>query len=193
MDKNLCSAGWIINIFVHFINVYAIVKKCSQQKIFFKEINTFFSKDALNWSQLMVKTFIMWQKIYILNKCGFFILSIHQRILKKKKHSFQKILNNTTVFNNDTILEYQISILKWFQIIFLSFIHELAALFYPSWFHQFFFLATICIFQVGLNKTRRLDFFTFITFSTSRLCFYCLWCLMRYYSLLIFIYYSADK
>ncbi len=33
------------------------------------EINTLFSNDALNWSQVMIKTFIMLQKISISDKC----------------------------------------------------------------------------------------------------------------------------
>ncbi len=49
-----------------------------------------FSKDVLNWSKVTVKTFIMSQNNYILNKCCSFKLSIH-RFHKKK----------IAVFNSD--------------------------------------------------------------------------------------------
>ncbi len=42
-----------------------------------------FSKDGVNWSKVMIKTFIMLlQKISISDKCGSSDLSIHQRKLK---------------------------------------------------------------------------------------------------------------
>ncbi len=42
-----------------------------------------FSKNALNWSKVMIKTFIMLQIISISDKCCSSELSIHQRNLKK--------------------------------------------------------------------------------------------------------------
>ncbi len=57
-------------------------------------------KNALNWSKMAVKSFIIIQKISISNKCGSFELSIHLWILKKKCVSvYTKILCSTTVFN----------------------------------------------------------------------------------------------
>ncbi len=52
-----------------------------------------FSKDALNWSKVMIKTFIMLQIIYISDKCCSSELSIHQRNLKKFYIIFNIILN----------------------------------------------------------------------------------------------------
>ncbi len=49
-----------------------------------------FSKDALNCSEVMIKTFIMLQKISISDKSCSSELSIHQRNLKK---------NDLAVFN----------------------------------------------------------------------------------------------
>jgi len=43
---------------------------------FFKEMNTLFSKDALNWSKVTVKTLNLLQY----NQINAFGLSIHQRI-----------------------------------------------------------------------------------------------------------------
>ncbi len=53
-----------------------------------------FSKDALNWSNLMIKTFMMLQNIYISDKCCSSILSIHQRNLKKSTPLFSTIIIN---------------------------------------------------------------------------------------------------
>ncbi len=61
-----------------------------------------FSKHAFNWSKVTVKTFIMLQKIFILNKCCSFELSIHQRILKKMYHCFHK---NIKQHKEDVTLE----------------------------------------------------------------------------------------
>ncbi len=58
-----------------------------------------FSKDALNRSKVMIKTFIMLQNIYISDKCCSSELSIHQRNLRK--------CNN----NNKCFYELQIRIL----------------------------------------------------------------------------------
>ncbi len=44
----------------------------------FKEIILLFSKDALRWSKVTVKTFIMLQNIYISKKCCYFELCIYQ-------------------------------------------------------------------------------------------------------------------
>ncbi len=62
----------------------------------FKRLESYIWKDALNWSKVTVKTFIMLQKISISNKyiCSF-ELSIHQR------QFLQKIWSSTTVFNID--------------------------------------------------------------------------------------------
>ncbi len=65
------------------------------EKVFLlKKLILLFSKDALNWSKVTVKIFIMLQNIYFSKKCCSFELSIHHRILKM-------------------FLEQQISILEW--------------------------------------------------------------------------------
>ncbi len=68
-----------------------------------------FSMDTLNWSKVMIKTFLMLQKIYISDKCCSSELSIHQRNLKKILLScFQQNNNNNTYFwaanQNDRIM-----------------------------------------------------------------------------------------
>ncbi len=63
-------------------NNHLVEYLCSN--VFFKQF--LFSKDALNWSKVTVKTFIMFKKISVSNKCCFFELSIHQRVLKNKMH-----------------------------------------------------------------------------------------------------------
>ncbi len=67
-----------------------------------------FSKDTLNWSKVMIKTFLMWQKIYISDKCCSSELSIHQRNLKKILLSCFQQNNNNTYFwaanQNDRIM-----------------------------------------------------------------------------------------
>ncbi len=55
-------------------------------KPFWKSI-LLISINALNWSKVTIKMFIMLQLIFISNKCCSFELSIHQRILKKKNLS----------------------------------------------------------------------------------------------------------
>ncbi len=52
---------------------------------FFKKFIFLSIKDALNWSIVTIKTFIMLQKISILNRCCCFELSIQLWILKKIK------------------------------------------------------------------------------------------------------------
>ncbi len=53
-----------------------------------------FSKDALNWSKVTVKTIIMLQKMRITNKRMLvFEFSIHQRILEEN-HSFHKNISS---------------------------------------------------------------------------------------------------
>ncbi len=47
-----------------------------------------FSKDALNWSKVMIKTFIMLQIISISDKCCSSELSIHQRNLNNSTQLF---------------------------------------------------------------------------------------------------------
>ncbi len=56
-----------------------------QKSVFFKEIILLFSKGALYWLKVTVKTFVMLQKISISNKCCTFELSIHRRKKKKSK------------------------------------------------------------------------------------------------------------
>ncbi len=70
------------------------------------------SKDALSWSKVMIKTFIMLQKISISDKCCSSELSIHQWNLKKINllRCFQH--NNN---NNKSFFEQQIRIFEWFQ------------------------------------------------------------------------------
>ncbi len=53
--------------------------------LFWKKLILRFSKNALNWSKVTVKTFML-QKISISNKWCSFELSIHQRILKNKMY-----------------------------------------------------------------------------------------------------------
>ncbi len=61
-----------------------------------------FSKDALNCSEVMIKTFIMLQKISISDKSCSSELSIHQRNLKKNRLScFQHDNNNNNNNNNN--------------------------------------------------------------------------------------------
>ncbi len=59
-----------------------------------------FSKDALNWSNVMIKTFIMLQNIYISDTCCSSILSIHQRNL-----NYSAVFNN----NNKCFLNYHVT------------------------------------------------------------------------------------
>ncbi len=61
-------------------------------KTFLFDRNYFlYCTDALNWSKVTVKTFIMWQKISISNTCCSFELSVQLWILKNKMHhSFHK-------------------------------------------------------------------------------------------------------
>ncbi len=56
------------------------------RQFFFNKLILLFSKGALNGSEVPVKTFLMLQKISILNKCCSFELSIHLWILKNKMH-----------------------------------------------------------------------------------------------------------
>ncbi len=90
-------------IFVCFPAIYTTVQKFGGSNIFlcvffWKRLILFFSKDALNLSKVTVNTFIMLQKISILNKCCSFELAIHQRILEKKCIMVStKILRSTTV------------------------------------------------------------------------------------------------
>ncbi len=51
--------------------------------IFYYLLICLFSKDAFNLSKVMIKTFIMLQKISISDKCCSSELSVHQRNLKK--------------------------------------------------------------------------------------------------------------
>ncbi len=62
----------------------------------FQMFRVYCSKDALNWSKVTGKTFMMLQNISVSNKCCFFF---YQRILKKVTVS-TKILSST-VFNID--------------------------------------------------------------------------------------------
>ncbi len=72
-----------------------------------------FTKDALHWSNGIMKTFIVLQTIYISNKCSSFKLYIHQRG-KKCIMISTKILNSTTVFNSDKKTEKLLEWLEWF-------------------------------------------------------------------------------
>ncbi len=55
---------------------------------------TFINQDALNWSKVTGKAFIMLQKNSISNKFCSFEFSIHQRILKNKMyHSYWAVFN----------------------------------------------------------------------------------------------------
>ncbi len=70
---------------------------------FFKKLIHLFCKDALHWSKVPVKTFIMLQKTSISNKCCYFEFSIHQRILKNKTyHCFHKNIKQLKCFQQSS-------------------------------------------------------------------------------------------
>ncbi len=58
---------------------------------FLKKLIILFSNGCITLIKVTVKTFIMLQKIYILNKCCSFELSIHQRILIQLCHHRNKL------------------------------------------------------------------------------------------------------
>ncbi len=69
-----------------------------------KEIQLLFSKDALNWSKVTVKIFIILQKISISNKCCSFELSIHLWILKNKMYQFPQKYSAAQLFSTLIII-----------------------------------------------------------------------------------------
>ncbi len=103
----------VVKLFCFHFEQHALVQKFGVSKVFFifKELILLFGKDALIRSEVTVKTFIILHK-NIWNKCCFFLLHIHQKILKNvswfpQKYYFFLILEKL-------FLEQQISILEWF-------------------------------------------------------------------------------
>ncbi len=75
-------------------------KRCSYVNFFKKLVLiTFIQQEWIQFIKRDSKTFIMLQKISVLNKCCSCELSIHQRRLNKCITVSTKILASTTVFN----------------------------------------------------------------------------------------------
>ncbi len=73
------------------------------------------SKNAISWSKVKAKTFLVLQKYIITNKCCSFECFIHQWTLKNKMHhGFHKNIDRTAVFNIDDNQKCCLSILLWF-------------------------------------------------------------------------------
>ncbi len=72
---------------------------------FLKKLILLLSKDALNWSKVTGKTFIMLQKlISISNKCCFNFLFIKESWKIKYITVYTKIFSRTIVFNNNCLI-----------------------------------------------------------------------------------------
>ncbi len=85
------------------LHIYTLhFKKFGACKIFnCKKLILSFQKEALidqKW-----QTFIMLQKLSISNKCCYFELYIHQRILKKMHYSVHKNINNINAAQNSAL------------------------------------------------------------------------------------------
>ncbi len=93
---------------------------------FLKKVNTLIHQGHIKLIKSPSKIFIIFQKIYISNRCCSLQLSIHLLILKNQMyHSFNKILCSTTVFNIDNNIYIYIYI---YIIIFYSIITNILLL-----------------------------------------------------------------
>ncbi len=91
-STNIRNSNFFLTALIHYT-----IQKLGVSYIFFGgggggRLILLFSKDALNWSKVMIKTFIMLQKISISDKCCSSELSIHQRNLKKFSSAIFKII-----------------------------------------------------------------------------------------------------
>jgi len=77
--------------------------------LFLKKLILLFSKDASNWSNVTVKTFIMW----FLLQVNAVELSIHQRIVGKKDHGSHKNIKQFSTLIIRTIIIEELIILEW--------------------------------------------------------------------------------
>jgi len=99
---NLVSVTWSM-----LISPYTLPFKCLKSVrffIFLRELILLFNRDALNWSKVTVKTFIMLQKISISNTCWWTFFLYYN-----KQHNCFQHCHSSEMF-----LEHQIRILEWF-------------------------------------------------------------------------------
>ncbi len=100
--KTLIQPKWMLCMCVHYCSVWFVLNS-----------NVYFLGGVhflLNWSKVTAKTFIILQKIYISNKCCYFELVIHQRILKIKLHH---TVHNNIKHHTDIVINIGINNVFW--------------------------------------------------------------------------------